>query len=121
MLNFALTEYAVLWPALPDAASDNYGQLRVGKAREIRVRWEYGSSADRGAATEATSNFATVDVDCEIIVGSILRLGRLSALPARLNNLYRVFNYNEVKGITDQDSVSRYVEAVKTNVMPSAV
>jgi hypothetical protein len=103
-----LFQWAVLWPALPLAATDGQGQQRIGPAVDIPARWSKGSRLNQAALEQNKTATAEVVVDREIPVGSILWQGQIADLPSPLRNLYQVLENKErwdVKGRNVRRSV----------------
>lgn len=88
----ARKQYAVLWAA---SGYDNDGEETVSAGIEIDVRWVFGEVEGTDKRGTPDSLDATVVVDRVVETGSIMRLGRLSAVPSPPTDLYRVVNYNE--------------------------
>ena len=59
---------------------DRYGNPTVASPIELSVRWELGTSQEITPQTNPTAVDATVWVDREIAVGSMMRKGELSEL-----------------------------------------
>jgi len=90
---------AVYWAA---NSNDKFGEVKVDAAIEIKVRWEkdHNEVLDPKGASIVTE--ATVVVDREIIIGSILWLGALADLPALVadyEDLKQAIVYNETPDI----------------------
>lgn len=89
-------QYAVLWEA---NGYDRDGQVKVKSPRQIDVGWESGRREAIDDNAEPIASSATVDVNEEIPVHSLMRLGKLANLPDDLNKLHQVIDYNEVPDV----------------------
>lgn len=92
-----LTGYAVLWVASPNMSQHSREQVRPPK--EIRVRWEWGLKLNVGSPDGSEKMTATVYVDREITIGSILRKGRQQDLPSVVDDLTQVLDYKEIPNV----------------------
>lgn len=91
-----LNQRAVLWPF------DSYGpegELRVGAAVEISVRWSVSIASGQGDTTDSFSKNSTLSVDRTIAVGGVIRLGRKKQLPDPPDDIYEITGYEEVPDI----------------------
>ncbi len=110
---------ATLWTKNGD---DDYGGAKVNAKVEIKVRWEEKRSeaVDKDGNTIAID--ATVVVDQEIAVGSIMWLGALADVADPPVNLKEVVVYNETPDLKSRGIPRRTVGLVKySNQLPSLV
>lgn len=91
-----LHQKAVLWS---NTGKNNYGEVTVGTATEINVRWEETQSDITDANGQTVAVTAEVAVDREITVGSIMWEGAEADLPDAPTNLKQVLSYQEVPDI----------------------
>jgi hypothetical protein len=82
-----LNDYAVLWAA---STVGGYGRSGVSAPVEMRVRWEDSRQQSTDPQNVVEARPATVYVDRDVDVNSILWHGRLQDLPATLTELYKV-------------------------------
>ena len=110
----------VLWAK---AGVDPLGRYTVLAPVELTVRWE----EKRRQATDPKGNTigidATVILDQEIAVGSVMRLGRLADLPAVPDNLKQVAMFNDITDIKGRSAfrtvgLIRYDESLPAIVSP---
>lgn len=73
-----LHQTCVCWPRLP---ADGYGEPKVGFPEELPCCWVWTKSDGSDATSERRSNYASVDLDREVVLGSQMWLGSLSDLP----------------------------------------
>lgn len=92
-----LRQFAVLWPASPNAAKD--GRKQVRQPVEIPVRWEWGLKLNVASPDGTEKMIATVFIDRRITIGSILRKGKKEDLPSIVDDLTQVLDYKEVPDI----------------------
>lgn len=107
---------AVLWAA---SSHDDYGNPLVDAAAEITVRWVEKRTEGVGPNGEAIAIDATVVVDQEIAVGSIMWLGAKDDLPDTPTNLKQVVAYNQTPDIKGREfyrtvSLIRYSDTLPT-------
>lgn len=101
-----LRQKAVLWAA---TGFDDYGQVTVAAATEIKVRWVTGKKTDLGVQSDSVGFDSTAAVDRHIPDGSILRLGSLRDLPDVLTDLNQVIDSKttpDIKGRNTRRTVS---------------
>jgi hypothetical protein len=103
---------AVLWQS---SGYDDYGKYLRLAPIELSVRWEEGRRQSSSPEDTVIAIDATVFVDREIPIGSIMWKGKQKDLPASPTGLKEVVSYKEVpdiKGRVSQRSVSlaRYNE-----------
>ena len=117
-----LPHFAVLWPALPDAATDGNGRLRIGNhVDDIPTRWRLGQRSSTAAFNHNVTADATVVVDREIPVGSIMWKGQFANLPSPLKDLYEVIDYRETDDVKGQNK-RRVVTVTKfKGVLPNTL
>lgn len=95
-----LRQTAVLWRA---TGYDEYGQVKIGSAEEIKTRWEIGKGEIRSPDESPIDVDAEVWVENEVEVGSLLWRGKKADLPASPSPLYQVVDYVEIpdlKGVS---------------------
>lgn len=92
-----LKQFAVFWLASPNV--DKWGKKQVRTPKEIPVRWEWGLKLNQVATEASEKMIATVYVDREITIGSILWKGRKANLPSTLTDLVQVLDYKEIPDI----------------------
>lgn len=110
-----LNQIAVLWAFV---GSDDNGEATVSAGVEINVRWVESTKQAATARSTPTASDVTVVVDRDIAVDSIMRLGRLSAVPT---DLYRVVNLNKTpdlkaRAYRREVSLQRFKDALPTIV-----
>lgn len=91
---------AVLWAA---SGHDDYGEPKVNSAVELSVRWTEGREETTDAQGEVVSYDATVRVDREIAVGSVLWKGKLADVPSPTSDLFRVVARKTVPDLKGRD------------------
>lgn len=89
---------AVYWSF---AGLDQYGNPTVNSAIELSVRWEYGIAQEIKPNTDPQAVDATVWVDREVPLGSMLRKGKLSELGAvdTPDKILEVIEYQEIPSV----------------------
>lgn len=87
---------AVLWAA---NGFDNYGEPKVHGPVEIAVRWEEEGQEALDAQGNNIAIDASVVVDREIPVGSIMWLGRLRDVADPPVNLNQVVSFNKIPDV----------------------
>lgn len=87
---------AVLWEK---AGDDNTGDPTVSSPSEIEVRWEHSLDQFIGPDGAPVGIVASIWIDDEIEVGSVVWKGRLIDLPASPTSLYEVIGYEEVPDV----------------------
>ena len=91
---FSLKQRAVLWAF---SRRDRNGEPKVSAAVEIAARWEEDLSQSIQADGSPIAINATVDVDRDIAVGSIMWLGELADLPVGVSTgLFEVMGFNKI-------------------------
>lgn len=100
-------QFAVLWAY---SAPDSHGQPTVEAAVEIAARWEWGQRQVMTAESTPITCDASVMVDQEIAMGSLLWQGELADLPDPVEDvvLYEVVGKDttpDVKGRSFQRNV----------------
>jgi hypothetical protein len=88
----------VLWAA---AGADNYGVQQVSAAVELSVRWDQTATHAVNAQGATEGYDATVIVDREIAVGSIMALGTIESIgdtPTDLKVVKRLQKTPDLKG-----------------------
>jgi hypothetical protein len=83
----SLNDYAVLWAA---SAVGEYGRNSVSAPVEIKVRWEDSRQQSTDPQNVVESRPATVYVDRDITINSVLWHGRLQDVPTVFTELYKV-------------------------------
>lgn len=107
--DLGLKQKAVLWTR---AGYDKHGEIKVNAAVEIDVRWERALSQRMSEDDTPIAITATIDVDRDIAVGSLLWLGNKIDLPAviaNITNLVQVIGFDsipDIKGRVFQRSVT---------------
>lgn len=113
-----LNEYAVLWAL---SSYDNNGEATVSAGVELKVRWTDAESQSATARGTPIAADATAVVDCDIALDSIMRLGRLSAVPTPPTDLYEVVSMRKTPDLKARTyrrivSLRRYKDALPTIV-----
>lgn len=90
---------AVLWAA---NGFDNHGDVKVDAAAEIDVRWEEGQKEALDSLGNRIAIEATVVVDREIIIGSIMWLGEKADLATPPVNLKQVAIYSRTPDLKNR-------------------
>ena len=93
---------------------DRYGKAKVNAAVEINVRWEQGINFAQVPETTKQQITATIYVDQQIPLGSILWKGTLANLPASPTGLVQVLDYGGVPDVKGR-YVRRLVHVGKYN------
>ena len=89
-----LRQKAVVWAFT--GAYTAAGEAKTGTPYEIACRWESTNSSGEQAQDDKAYMTATVHVAVYVPPKSTIRLGALADLPATLDNLCAVSDYNEV-------------------------
>ena len=100
---------AVLWEA---SGTDDYAG-KVNAAVELDVRWEYTEREVTDAQGNQVAITATVIVDRDVAVGSIMWLGTLAAVPTPKVDLHCVVSFTKTPDIKNREyrrelSLARY-------------
>lgn len=114
---------AVLWPAIEvGVRNDDYGDHKVSSDKvQINVRWEEKRREAVGALGNSIAIDATVVVDREIAVGSIMWLGKKDDLATPPVNLKEVADYQEIPDVKNRKR-RRVVLLVRySNELPTLV
>lgn len=90
-----LRQKAVLWPL---AAYDKHGDQKVNSPVEIDARWESGLREQINDNDRPIAINATIMVDRDIAIGSLLWLGELDELPdsGSPTGLVEVVNFDKI-------------------------
>lgn len=84
-----LGSWAVAWEQ--SAGADSFGRDRIGASIELPARWELVTSLSSSNTEGSRRKVATVDVDRELPVGTIMWEGRKADYAkCKLKNLYEV-------------------------------
>jgi len=112
----SLHQDATLWTL---AGFDEYGEVTINAAVDIRVRWEHVSQTILTAEDSPVRVDAEVWVDREIEVGSIIRRGKKASVPTPATSVYRVDEYLEIPDLRAKNTekrvlVTRFKESLPT-------
>lgn len=78
------------------------GQKKVSAAVELDVRWEEGQSDALNERGETIRVDATVVVDRDITIGSLMWLGAKDDLPSPVTSLKEVVTFSKIPGLKSQ-------------------
>ena len=109
-----LRQHAVLWTA---AGRDDYGNPKVASPVEIRIRWETGKG-------EANRRKAEVITKQEIVINSVMWLGKLANLPALPSpnvELMQVIGYDEIPDAKNRDVLRRASLVLLGSKLPTGI
>ncbi len=90
---------AVLWAA---SGVGDYGEHKVTAATQLNVRWEEKRREAVGALGNSIAIDATVVVDREVAVGSIMWLGKKDDLATPPVDLKEVVDYQEIPDVKNR-------------------
>lgn len=93
---------AVLWAA---NGFDNNGEVKIDAAVEVDVRWEEKQTESLDPTGNTIRSDATVVVDQDIVIGSIMWKGILDDVTTPPVDLWQVINFSDipdVKGRVDR-------------------
>ena len=112
------TQKAVLWTR---AGFDDYGRPTVNSPIELKVRWEDGKRQDLGPLASPVAVDATVTVDREIEIGSMLRKGAKTTMPSPVDKIHEVVDYVEIPDVKGRVAervvlLRRFAESLPTIV-----
>jgi hypothetical protein len=92
---------AVLWEV---AGFGDDGDPTVNSPVEIDVRWEHGLNQFVGPDGTPVGVVASLWVDQEIEVGSVVWKGKLFDMPAAPDSLYEVVGYEDIPDVKGRNS-----------------
>ena len=102
-------KFAVLWKR---SGFDSGGQPKVLAGRQIDCTWRGGSRESLEGEDTVVGESATATVNESIPIHSIMRLGKLSQVPATPDELYEVIDLDESPDLKSRD-VARTVSLTR--------
>lgn len=87
---------AVLWEA---SGFDDNGEIKVNAAVELDVRWEEKQTESLGPTGNTIKSDATVVVDQDIVIGSIMWPGIIDDLATPPVDLWQVIDFSKIPDI----------------------
>lgn len=110
-------QYAVLWAA--GTTYTEIGRKKVQRAVQVEVRWEEKQTDAMNAHGESIRIDATVVVDQDVEIGSLMWLGELADWTSSSGDIYEVVSFSKVPNLK-QTRLRRVVGLVRySDSLPS--
>lgn len=95
-----LRQYVTYWEA---NGVDNYGKSKVDSPVELQCRIEQRSIRPKDAFGETDGDETIIYLKQDVVIGSIIWIGRLVDVPSPTSNLKQVVDFNTVPDLKNRN------------------